>query len=151
MTEAAFTIVPFDREDPAQLEFVEKTFVHCVSEDWPWEVMSFRDLKGDLKRQMKRPDVRTALAVMRDEPSNFLGWASASALEREIVFAWTTAAYRSKGPLRIGVCGHLMRHLGIDVRPDPDGSRPRNRLRYWTRTAAILRGRGYNLQPMNAE
>ncbi len=146
----SFSILPFDRGNPAHTSLIEATFVSCARESWPWNLVESFHLRRDLQAQLRRPDASVKLAAMPDDPSNLLGWCAASALEGELIFGYTLAPYRTKGELRNGIGVALARACGLKIRRDKDGTVAPVTLRYWTPTAAVLRERGYNIRPWGA-
>jgi hypothetical protein len=129
---------------PEHQAMVEDTFLRSVSQAWPWALVPWEHLRRDLRRRLRSPGTRSAVAVLTTDPSSCLGWAAVVPGRNEVVFAWTFGAYRSdtRGPRRFEprIATTLVTSLGVDLTaPTP--------VRYWTPTAATLQARGYLIHP----
>jgi hypothetical protein len=102
----------------------------------PWA-----QLREDFRRRTRAPGVRVGVAVLEKDADCYLGWAAVDPSANEVVYAYTTAAYRSKGKFEPRVATSLITELGVDLTRD-------TAVRYWTPAAETLSHRpGYHLRP----
>jgi hypothetical protein len=132
-----FQVVPIEARHRA---FVEDTFLRSVSESWPFDMCDWRQLRADLRLHLKRPEVRSGVAVLAKDPDSYLGWAAVVPRENLVIYAYTTAAYRTRYGFEPRVCSSLVNLLGGDTTKEL-------KVRYWTKASdAISRHPGWKLE-----
>ena len=133
-----FTVV---KPEARHRAFIEDTFCRSVTEAWPWAMMPWANLRDDFRRRTKGPWARVGVAVLKEDPDCYLGWAAVAPMENEIVYAYTTGAYRTRPGVEFRVASTLATHLGADLTKT-------TRLRYWTPAAEEISTRqGWKLEP----
>jgi hypothetical protein len=144
-----FDVVPYDRRRYEHRAFVEDGFLRSVTEGrtWPWSLVSWDQLREDLRRRLRHPGTRCALAVVPGCPDDFLGWAAVQPAVNELIYAFTPAGYRTskaeagKKRFEPRIASSLVTRLGLDLTRQVS-------CRYWTRALeALAQHPGYHLHP----
>ena len=129
------------RPGPEHRAFIESTFTRSAQEGWPWSLVPRAELLHDFQRRTRRPGVRIGVAVLEADPDSYLGWAACDPSGNEVIAAYTSGAYRTKGSFQPRVATSLVTAMGVDL------TRPTT-VRYWTPAAETLAKRpGYHLHP----